>query len=52
MDRQDEYAAPRVEDLGDLANLTQATGIVGAEDGGTKLLPFHHVPAPSSPLGP
>lgn len=27
-----------------------ATGLNGAEDGGTKMLPTHHVPNPSGPL--
>ena len=47
MDEKNEYVAPTVEDFGDLAELTQATGFVGTEDGGSKLL-IHHV-APSAP---
>lgn len=43
------YEAPQVEDLGTLAELTQATGFVGAEDGGSKLLIHHDVSLPAGP---
>jgi hypothetical protein len=37
-----DYAAPKVIDLGSLEKITQAAGLVGEEDGGSKLL-IHHV---------
>jgi hypothetical protein len=49
MDAQ-RYEAPVLVDLGTLAALTQATGFVNQEDGGSKLL-IHHV-GPSGPAGP
>lgn len=38
------YDAPVVQDLGSLAEMTQASGFFGTEDGATKLLPTHHEP--------
>ena len=46
------YVCPEVVDLGDLLELTQATGLFGAEDGASKLIPMHHVPTPTAPAGP
>lgn len=50
MDEQHEYAAPQVEDLGTLAELTQAQAFTGPEDGGSKMLLHHETPSP--PAGP
>lgn len=44
---QQQYGPPEVEDLGTLAELTQAQGITGEEDGGSKFQ-VHHSP-PVSP---
>jgi hypothetical protein len=44
------FEAPQVTDYGTLVELTEASGFVNAEDGGSKLL-IHHVP-PSVPAGP
>lgn len=45
-----EYEEPRVVDYGDLLEITAATGLFGTEDGGTKVLPFHHnTTPPASP---
>lgn len=49
--QQTTYDVPTVEDLGTLADLTQATGFSGAEDGGAKLA-IHHEATPSGPVGP
>jgi hypothetical protein len=47
------YARPSVRDYGALRDITEATGFFGAEDGGTKLLPNHHVTMlPSAPASP
>lgn len=46
------YRPPEVRDYGSLIDLTAAQGLFGAEDGGSKLDPFHHVPAPSAPAQP
>ena len=43
-----EYTAPVITDLGDLLELTQASGFVNQEDGGSKLL-IHHVSDPTGP---
>lgn len=45
-----EYQTPEVVDYGDLLELTAAAGLFGSEDGGTKILPFHHNTTP--PLVP
>ena len=47
------YDAPVVKDLGTLTELTQAVGLVGPEDGASKMLQMHHSETPVSlPLGP
>ena len=43
------YTAPTITDLGDLVALTEATSLFGNEDGGSKLVPMHHVTAPAQP---
>ena len=43
-----EYTAPVITDFGDLLELTQASGFVNEEDGGSKLL-IHHVSAATAP---
>lgn len=40
MDRQ-EYRSPEIRDYGSLADLTEASGFFGPEDGGSKLT-IHH----------
>lgn len=40
------YEPPVVVDYGDLLEITAATGLFGTEDGGTKVLPFHHGATP------
>ena len=42
MDEQRTYAAPSVEDLGDLVDLTAAVATTGTEDGAAKNSPLHH----------
>jgi hypothetical protein len=42
------YQEPVVEDFGTLQEITEATGFVAEEDGGSKLL-IHHVSNPSGP---
>jgi hypothetical protein len=46
------YARPEVADHGTLLDLTEALGINGTEDGASKVIPFHHNPTPSVPVGP
>ena len=41
-----QYEEPAVVDYGDLLELTEAVGLFGTEDGGTKMLPFHHNTTP------
>ena len=41
------YETPTVRDFGTIKDVTEATGFVGAEDGGSKLL-IHH----SGPISP
>ena len=48
---QDEYTEPEVVDYGSLNEITEASGFVNEEDGGSKLL-IHHVPPDSNPSGP
>jgi hypothetical protein len=43
-----EYVRPEVVDYGSVTELTEATSINGAEDGGSKLIPLHH----SAPVSP
>ena len=40
----ERYEEPEVEDLGEMKDLTQATGFTGIEDGGSKLLIHHSGP--------
>jgi hypothetical protein len=42
-----EYCRPAIVDYGSLVELTEAIGVNGAEDGASKLIPFHH----SAPIG-
>lgn len=44
------YETPSVRDFGTLGDLTEASGFVNQEDGGSKLL-IHHVP-PLAPIIP
>lgn len=46
------YVPPTITDLGDLVALTEATSLFGEEDGASKLVPMHHVPAPTAPAQP
>jgi hypothetical protein len=52
MQQPKTYETPVVRDYGDLRELTASSGLFGAEDGASKLVPFHHVPTPSAPGGP
>ena len=40
-----EYERPQVMDYGSLIDITEATSINGNEDGGSKLLIHHSLPA-------
>ena len=42
------YKTPVLKDLGDLTELTRASGFVNEEDGGNKLM-IHHVSEPATP---
>jgi hypothetical protein len=46
------YETPEIRDYGTVIQMTQALGINGTEDGGSKMLPLHHFPTPSAPLLP
>jgi hypothetical protein len=39
------YERPSIRDYGTIASITQASGFVQAEDGGSKLLIHHSAPA-------
>lgn len=47
-----QYERPEVADHGNLVEITAALGINGPEDGASKVVPIHHVPTPSLPVGP
>ena len=46
------YDTPELRDYGSFVDLTAAQGLFGAEDGASKLQPFHHPSAPSAPAQP
>ncbi len=39
------YESPDLEDYGSLTDVTEASGLTGAEDGGSKLLIHHSGPS-------
>ena len=45
MRKEETYEKPVVRDYGNLVELTEATAFVDQEDGGSKLLIHHSVPA-------
>lgn len=44
MRKQGTYEKPVVRDYGNLADITEATGFTGTEDGGSKLAIHHSSP--------